>query len=237
MRLRAGLVLMAVLTCVPHAGAQEPAALVVQGPAVVTTGEATVRLAPDQAFVSLAVETRDKSPRTAQRQNADAMSSVQQRIARAGIARDAVRTTGYSIQQEFDFANGRRTPRGYVARNGVEVRVDAVERVGELLDVMVDAGATTVSGVRFDLKDRASAEREALRLAVIDARARAEAMATGAGRALDRILRITDSAQPRFKPAPAVMMMQRAVGGAEETPVAPGEIEVTAQVELTVSIK
>lgn len=237
MRLRAGLMLMAALACAPQVRAQGPASPAAQGPSVVTTGEATVRLAPDQAFVTLAVETRDNNPRTAQRLNADAMSSVQRRIAKAGIAPEAVRTTGYSIQQEFDFANGRRTPRGYVARNGLEVRVDAVERVGELLDAMVDAGATTVSGVRFDLKDRASAEREALRLAVVDARARADAMAAGAGRSIERVLRITDSAQLRFKPSPPVMMMERTVSAATETPVAPGEIEVHAQVELTTSLE
>lgn len=236
MRLRAGLMLLTTLTFAPQVRGQEPVAAVVQGPSVVTTGEATVRLAPDQAFVTLAVETRDNNPRTAQRLNAEAMTSVQRRITAAGIARDAVRTTGYSIQQEFDFANGRRTPRGYVARNGIDVRMDAVERVGELLDAVVNAGATTVSGVRFDLKDRAAAEREALRLAVVDARARADAMAAGAGRAVDRVLRIADSAQPRFKPAP-VMMMERAAGVAAETPVAPGEIEVYAQVELTISLK
>jgi uncharacterized protein YggE len=102
---------------------------------------------------------------------------------------------------------------------------------------MVAAGATTVSGVRFDVKDRASAEREALRLAVVDARARADAMAAGAGRSVDRVLRITDSGQPRFKPVPQMMMMERAGSAAAETPVTPGEIEVHAQVELTTSLK
>lgn len=205
-------------------------------PSIVTTGEATVRRAPDQAFVSIAVETRARTPREAQAQNAAAMTAVQQRVASAGIPKDAVRTTGYSIQQEFDFSNGKRTPRGYVARNGIEVRVDAVEKTGDLLDATVEGGATSVSGVRFELKDRASAEREALRLAVTDARARAEAMAAGAGRALDRILRIVDNVQPRFKPQPG-LMMARAVESPAETPVALGEIEVTAQVELTVAIR
>lgn len=212
-----------------------PSALV---PTVVTNGEATITRAPDQAFVTIAVETRARAPRDAQRQNAEAMSSVQQRIGQSGIPKDAVRTTGYSIQQEFDFANGRRTPRGYVARNGVEVRVDAVERVGDLLDALVEAGATTVTGVRFDLKDRAGAEREALRLAVADARARAEAMASGAGRSIDRVLRIADSPQPRFRAMAEPVMMQRsAVAPAEATPIEAGLIEVHAQVELTAVIK
>ena len=108
----------------------------------------------------------------------------------AGIDKDAVQTTGYSIHQEFDFPNGRRVPREYVARNGVEIRLDAVERTGELLDAVVESGATTVTGVRFDLRDRAGAEREALRQAVQDARLRAEALATGRAPDADRVDRL-----------------------------------------------
>jgi uncharacterized protein len=229
--------LMAMLIGAPRARAQDvPAAPLSQVPSIVTTGEASLRRAPDQAFVNLAVETRDRNPRDAQKQNAEAMTSVQQRIARAGIPRDAVRTTGYSIQQEFDFANGRRTPRGYVARNGVEVRVDEVERVGELLDAMVDAGATTVSDVRFDLKDRAAAEREALRLAVVDARARADAIAAGAGRAVDRVLRITDAPR-RVVPLASPMMRSATADTMAQTSIEPGTIEIRAEVELTASIR
>src|SRR6185436_5797004 len=110
--------------------------------------------------------TRARMPRDAQKQNADAMAAVQQRIADVGIPRDAVRTTGYSVQQEFDFPNGRRVPREFVARNGLEVRIDAVDKTGEVLDALVGGGATTVSGVRFDLKDRVAVERDALRHAV-----------------------------------------------------------------------
>ena len=209
-----------------------------QVPTIVTSGEATVRRAPDVAFVSVAVETRARTPRETQQLNADAMSAVQQRVAKTNLPRDAVRTTGYSIQQEFDFANGRRTPRGYVARNGIEVRLDDVDRVGEFLDAMVDAGATTVTGLRFDLKDRAGAEREALRLAVVDARARAEAIASGAGRTIDRVIRITDTPQVRFK-GPTPMAMERGVASAAavETPIEAGSIEIHAQVELVAAIK
>ena len=230
----AGIVL-AVLMAASSAAAQD--ATSTSTPTVVTTGEAVVRRAPDQAFVTIAVETRAASPRQAQQLNADAMTSVQQRITTARIERNAIRTTGYSIQQEFEFANGRRTPRGYIARNGVEIRVDEVDRTGELLDAFVDAGATTVTGVRFDVKDRASAEREALRLAVVDARARAEAMAAGAGRNVDRVVRIADAVQPRYRAEPMLMSAQRGAVAESITPIEAGPIEIRAQVELTATIK
>jgi len=161
---------------------------------------------------------------------------VQQKLIDAGIQKDAIRTTGYSIQQDFDFTNGRRVPRDYVARNGIEVRLDGVDRVGEILDLTVQAGATSVTGVRFDLKDRTMLERDVLMHAVEDARARADALAAGAGRTVDRVIRIDDSRQPRIPTQPVMMMRTQAADNAQ-TPIEPGLIEIRAQVTLTVSIK
>jgi uncharacterized protein YggE len=219
----------------PAAAQQEPPSPAV--PSIVTTGEAVVRRAPDRAFLVAAVETRARDPKEAQMQNAKVMSAVQLRVADMGIPKDSVRTLGYNIQQEFDFVNGRRVPRGYVARNAVEVRVDALERLGELLDAVVQAGATNISGVRFDLRDRAAVEREALRQAVAEARARAEAAAAGVGRTIDRVLRIDDTRREVPRPMPMVMMREAAAAADVATPVEAGEIEIHAQATLTVSIK
>jgi uncharacterized protein YggE len=216
--------------------AQEPARP--QEPMVTTVGEATVRRPPDRAFITISVETRAKSPRDAQRLNAEAMTAVQQRLGQARLGGDAIRTTGYNIQQEFDFVQGKRVPREFVARNGLDVRVDDVARTGEILDAVVESGATSVSGVRFDLKDRDGAEREALRLAVADARARAEAAVSGAGRSIDRVLRIEDSRDSNIgPPRPMMMTMARSAEAAAPTPIEPGFIEIHARVTLTASMK
>jgi len=216
--------------------AQEPAPPPSQPQAqvVVTVGEATIRRAPDRAFVIVSVETRAKSPREAQRLNAEAMTTVQQRLTQARLPQDAIRTTGYDLQQEFDFVQGRRVPREFVARNGIEVRLDDIARTGEILDAVVQSGATSVSGIRFDLQDRENAEREALRLAVADARARADAAASGAGRAIDRVLRIEDSRESGvIPPRPMMRMMAGAAESAAQTPVEPGLIEIHSRVTLT----
>ena len=202
---------------------------------IVTTGEAIVRRAPDVAYLTLAVESRAKSPRDAQRQNADAMTAVQKRLADAGIPKDAVRTIGYDIQQEFDFEGGKRVPRDFVARNAIQVTVEPIERTGEIIDATVQGGATSVSAVSFDLKNRAAAEREALRLAVADARARADAAASGAGLRVDRVVKIEDDRQERSVPPRPMAVMGRAAP--VETPVAPGLLEIRASVTLTVSMK
>jgi len=151
------------------------------------------------------------------------------------IAGDARRTTGIRLEQEYDMANGRRTPKDFVARNSLELRVDDIARAGEVADAAVQAGATSIDGIRFDLKDRAAVEREALRLAVADARARAEAAATGAGRTIDRILKIEETDRA---PVPRPMIGLTAPMRAEAvTAIEPGLIDVRASVTLTASIK
>jgi uncharacterized protein YggE len=218
------------------AAAQEPAQP--QNNVIVTVGEATIRRAPDRAFVTVAVETRAKSPRDAQRLNAEAMTAVQQRLTQARLAPDVLRTTGYDLQQEFDFVQGKRVPREFVARNGIEVRLDDIARTGEILDAVVQSGATSVSGIRFDLKDRDAAEREALRLAVADARARADAAASGAGRSVDRVLRVEDTREMAINPPrPMMRMTVSAAESAPQTPIEPGTIDIHARVTLTASMR
>src|SRR4051812_27173049 len=173
----------------PVANGQEvaPAA-----PVVVTTGQATIMVAPDRAFVTIAAESRSRNSAEAQRLNADAMTAVMAKLQQAGILKEAIRTVAYDLQPEFDYGAGRQTLRGYVARNSVEVRLDDMARVGSVLDAAGSGGATTIGGIRFDVKNRSVVERDALREAVADARARADAAAAGAGRSIDRVVRIQE---------------------------------------------
>jgi uncharacterized protein YggE len=230
------LALVLILAVALPAAAQTAAPPAGDGPVIITTGEGVVKLAPDRAWVSIAAETRARSPRDAQRSNAEAMSAVLDRLKGAGLSPDAIRTSGYDLQPEFDYANGKQTLRGYVARNAVEVRVDDVARVGEILDGAVGSGATSVSGVRFDLKDRAAADREALRRAVADARARADAAASGANLRVDRVLRIEEHEAVQ-QPRPMMMMRQTATAVESASPITPGELDVRASVRMTSSVR
>jgi uncharacterized protein YggE len=227
---------MLVLSSASVALAQTAAPPITEPPVVVTSGEGSVKRAPDQAWVTLAVESRAKTSREAQRLNADAMAAVMAKL-KGMLPADAVRTIAYDLQPEFDYANGRQTLRGYVARNALDVRVDDLPKLGEVLDAGVGAGATSVNNIRFDLKDRASAEREALQKAVEDARARATAAATGAGMKIDRIVRIEEQRAEIPPPPRPIMTMRAEAAPAQATQVVAGELEIKSTVTLTAAIR
>jgi uncharacterized protein len=207
------------------------------GPVIVTAGEGVVRQAPDQAWVTIAAESRAKTPGDVQKLNADAMSAVMQKLKSLGLPGEAIRTSGYELRPEFDYANNRQTLRGYVARNAIEVRVDDLPKLGQVLDVAVAAGATSVSGIRFDLKERANAEQTALQRAVADARTQAATAAQAAGMRVERILRIEVQREPTMPPPRPMMAMRAEMAAGGEPPIAPGELEVKARVVLTSAVR
>ena len=231
-------VAMLLLFLPSSAAAQGSGSGVPDEPVVVVSGEGMVKAAPDQAWATFAVESRSKNPKEAQTQNAKAMTNVQARLVSGGIPKDAIRTLSYDLQLESDWVDGRQVPRGYVARNTIQVRLDDITRVGEVIDLAITSGANSVHGVRFDLKARDALEREALKRAVADARARAEAAAAGAGATIGRVVRVEEPS--RDYPSPPMPMMREAMAVQDAgvpTPVVAGEIEIRSRVMLTATLK
>lgn len=212
-------------------------------PVIVAQGASVLKVAPDQAWITVAVETRDAKAPEARRLAAVSMTSIMAALKKVGLPDDAIRTTGYSLTPDYEYANGRQRMRGFIVTNQVQVRIDDITRVAEVLDAvgalsLATSSNLTITNLRFDLKDRSQIERDALKLAVEDALASAKAMAAGAGVALGRISRIDSmGGSPKFQEMAPMMSMQARDGAAVSTPVSPSEIEIRAAVMLTVEIK
>ena len=187
----------------------------------------------------MAAEGREKKAGDAQRLAADAMTSLQTALKNAGVPADAIRTIGYALTPENDYVNGRQQFRDFLARNSIEVRVDDLSKLSSIIDATGTSGAASVSGLRFDVKNRGAVEQAALKQAVADAMARAAVIASGANHTVGNIVRIQE--QRVSQPTPVRYAMDALGagrgGGGGPTPVEPGEVEIRAQVTLTVAIK
>jgi uncharacterized protein YggE len=218
-------------------GAPAFAQTVAEPSSVVVIGEGIVKVAPDQAWVRIGTESRSKVSKDAQERNAEVMTAVQRKLSSLGIPKDAIKTVGIDLQPEFDYNNGRQTLRGYVARNTIEVRVDDFTKVGDVLDAAVSSGATNIHGLRFDVKNRDEVEAQALQRAVTVGMAKAQTIAGAAKRSVDRILRIEEQFVGGGGPQPVAERAMMRMAADAPTPVEAGEIEIRAQVRLTVAIR
>lgn len=211
---------------------------------------AQVRRAPDQAVISLAVETPAPTAAEASRQNAERMTAVIEALRRLGIEREDIQTRRVELMPRYE-AMDRRMPEpmppdrmpqeprivGYIAVNQVVVTVDDIGLVGRVVDAGVAAGANRVTGIHFQLREPEAAYHEALRLAVQKARREAQVVADALGEPLGPALNVATSsfyAPPPPAPMMADMRMERAA--AMPTPVEPGELDVTASVSITFRI-
>jgi uncharacterized protein YggE len=238
--MRAGpTIVLGAIAVLVAAGSLPARAQVGETPGLVTvTGESVIRRAPDVARIVFVAEARHRSPRQAQRDAALSMTAVQRRLREAGVGEDALRTLSYNLSPEYDFVENRQVLRGYVARNRLEVRVNQLDRIGELIDAAVEAGATSVEGLRFDLQDRPAAEREALRAASADAWARAQAVAAGVGRTVERVVRIEEPGIVTPGPVREIMTARTSTMQAEPgPPIVTGQVEVHARVTLTAELR
>lgn len=225
----------------PAVSAAQPAAA---PPVIVAQGASTVKVAPDQAWATVRVETRDAKAPEARRLSAVAMTAVMAALKTSGLPADAIKTTGFSLNPDYEYVNGRQRMRGFLVSNQVQVRIDDIAKVADVLDsvgalTLAASSNMTIANLRFDLKNRTSIERDALRMAVEDAMENVKAMAAGAGATLGRIARIDQlgRSQPIDSLQPMMAMASRDGAAEVSTPISPSEIEIRAAVMLTVEIR
>lgn len=210
-------------------------------PVITTGGEAVVRRAPDRAFVTLAADARADRSDDARRMAATAITDVQASLKAVGLAADAIRTTGFSLEPQLVWNAGKSSVSGFIAHNQIEVRVDDLSKLSAVLDAATAPKNVSLSieGPRFDVKDREAVEHEALTAAVANAMGRAQAIAEGARLLLGQVLSINNETPETGVSGPMPLMRSVAVAGgsAPSTPVTPGTIEIRAAVRVTVAIR
>ena len=120
----------------------------------------------------------------------------------------------------------------YRVSNTVRVTIRDLDKAGRLLDAAVAAGANDVWGLSFEIEKPEALAAEAREKAAQDARAHAEALAKTQGRTLGDVVSVNENVGGGVRPMPAPYMAKTMDMASVETPVAPGEIAVSAQLEV-----
>jgi hypothetical protein len=204
-------------------------------------GMGEVKVAPDEAFIDLGVETAAPTAKAAGAENARKMEKVINALVQGGIPRKEIETRNYAVYPEYtpQTRPGEEPKvKGYRVSNTVEVHVRELARVGALLDTALGAGANRVESVRFGLSKPEAVQGEALRSAVERASEAARVLATALGVKLGPVLDASTVLEPR-EPMPMPMMARAEAGAAGDavTPIQPQEQTVRARVTLVFAIE
>jgi hypothetical protein len=203
--------------------------------AISVTGEASISVPPDIAFVDAGVATDAKTAHEASDANNVAMGNVMTALKGANIDARDIQTSRLSLQPQY--APNRSGPSpivGYRASNRVTVRIHDVTKVANVIDTLVGAGANDIGNVNFEVSQASKLLDDAREKAVADARRKAEIYAKAAGVTLGAPLSISEEGapQPMFRGKMAMPM-----AAAAPTPIAQGEETLSVSVSVTWAIK
>jgi len=221
---------LSILGTVYGAHAEQPPS----GPRIVVTGEGKVSVAPDIAQVRSGVTTRGKTAQEAAEANSKVMAAILTALTESGIPQKDVQTAQLSIQPAYASPKPgeERKLIGYSVGNHVIATIRHIDRLGDVLDKMIAAGATEVGNVEFLVSDPGKALDQAREAAIADARRKAEVYARAAGVMLGRVVSIEEGSGLSV-PAPRRALAQAA---GMQMPIAPGENTLQATVTMVFEI-
>ncbi len=191
---------------------------------ITVTGNGTVNTVPDRAEFSFGVHTESATAAAALGANGALMTKVIDAIEHAGVAKGDIQTSQVSLSPQTS-ADGKRIT-GYAADNSVTVTIRDLGSAGSVVDAAVAAGANQVSGPNLSSSDQDVLYLQALKKAMADAKAKAEAIASGGGISLGAVTTVVEGGTPIALPG----VSEKA------TPISPGTEQITATVTVTYAI-
>jgi uncharacterized protein YggE len=201
-------------------------------------GEGKVSAVPDQAQLEFEVREDGAHLEDVSAQVRDKMKKVFQTVKAFGIVDKDFQTVSYNIEPKYRYdKNGGESQRiGYTVSNRIRVVLKDVDSAGKVLDAVTQAEVSEVEGPTFGFSDPAKLQIEALKAAIEDAHAKALALAQSAEAQLGKVFSIVQMGTEIPGPRP-MMFKMAASAAAEDVPIAKGQDEVTAQVEVVYSLK
>lgn len=208
------------------------------GPVVELSIFESVSAEPDIVTIGAGVSTEARTAVEALRVNSAEMQKVIARLKALGVPERDIQTTGINLNAMYDYdQNARRQVfRGYQASNRVSVKLRKIDQTGQVLDALVVAGATDLSGPSFGLENDEAAKGEARKRAFDRAQAQANSYASLLGYRGVRVLSINESLTGHSPMPERAMLRTAADAMASAPPVQPGMvstgISVTIKYEL-----
>jgi len=201
------------------------------------TGTSSVTKPADRATLSIGVETQAETAEDAEKQNKAVSNRLYDSLKSLGLTEKDYKTESFNVRPNRDREQGGKIT-GYSVQHTIMIDTDSIEKVGEILDASVKAGANNIYGISFGLKEetREMARAEAYKKATKYAKAKADSIAGGLGVKITRIVRVSDASYD-FIPYRAAVAMEDVAAKGSSIHVEPGEVTVTSSISVSYAFR
>lgn len=203
-----------------------------QVPQINVSGEGKVKVVPDQASIAVTVETKGNNAKDVKKQNDEKIEAVLKFIKKMNLAPADYKTQRVSLNPQYDYEKKKHS---YNATQTIEILLKDLSKYDELMEGLVDEGINRIDNVTFQSSKLAQYQSEARKLAMKEAKLKAEDYVSVLGQKIGRAMTISDNSQTYFpQPMYATMKtMEMSDNRAPRETLAVGEINITANVTVS----
>lgn len=208
---------------------------------IAVSGMAEQEVAPDMAYIDVGINVRADDAETARTQEAQIASQIRRALLGLAITDNDLQNTSYYLYQEYKVDhNGVRTADKYVLDSSIKVTVKDLDKLSQVIDNVVEAGATNISNITYALSTQNIIQRQLLATAVENARDKAAVVANAGSRTLGNMLSADiNSFDGGTIVAYGANKLRSTTNLAEDgvaTKLSPGKIKLNARVQVVFSL-
>ncbi len=202
-------------------------------PQISVSGEGKVKVVPDQAFISVTVETKGNNATSVKKQNDETIEKVIQFIKKIKLPKEDVQTKRISLNPQYDYEKKKHN---YNATQTLEILLKDLAQYDALMEGLVDAGINRINTVEFKTSQLTQYQSEARKLAMKEAKQKAEDYVSVLAQKIGKALTISDNSQAYY-PQPMyerkMMVSAMSDGEVQRETLAIGEITIVANVSVS----
>ncbi len=204
-------------------------------PMINVSGEGKVFATPDEACITVAVDTKGKNSTEVKKLNDQKIEAVLNFIKKSKIPTSDFRTQRVSLNPQYDYETKKHT---FNASQTIEINLKDLSKYDALMEGLVDAGINQIKSVDFKSSKMITLESDARKLAIRNAKAKAEDYVSVLGQKVGKAIVISDNTQT-FYPQPmyAQQMKSMDMESQPRETLAVGEIAIVANVTVSFSLE
>jgi len=200
-------------------------------PMINVSGEGKIKVTPDQAAISISVETKGAKATDVKKENDTKIDAVLKYIKKMNIAKEDFQTQRVNLYPNYDYEKKKSN---YMATQTVVVLLKDLNKYDTLMDGLVDLGINRIDNVEFKSSKMEALQTEARKLAIQNAKAKAEDFVSVLNQKVGKAMTISDNSQAYYPPRP--MYEMKAMAMADGGGASPRETLATGEIELVVNV-
>ena len=205
------------------------------------SAEGTAKAIPDTTILQAGVEViQAKTQEDGYTQMNTSINQIKALLKTAGIEDKNIQSTNLSVNQQYDYVEGKQVPNGFRAYQMLTIRIEKKDEkvTNDLLDAIAKIKNIQIQGVSYETLDTEKVFSDARKMALEKARQKADEIAAATGVKIKKVLSVSENTQnapvPMYGNVRTMDAMESVSGNMD---LSKGELEYAISISVSYEIQ